>query len=133
MTDLKILQWNCRSINRNNINLECLLSVNGFVNIIALSETWLHSGQKFSLRGYQIFRQDKINGYGGVALCLSKNLCVSLVPLNNQLQTFSGSIDMVCADLHLPSQLPIRIYSIYCPPQARIPAQFFNELVKEKG
>ena len=107
MTDLKILQWNCRSINRNNINLECLLSVNGFVNIIALSETWLHSGQKFSLRGYQIFRQDKINGYGGVALCLSKNLCVSSVPLNNQLQTLSGSIDMVCADLHLPSQLPI--------------------------
>ena len=70
---LKILQWNIRSIKANK---EYLLNFvfNEKPDLILLNETWLKLNSPFILKHYTICRQDRQDGYGGVATCIKNNI-----------------------------------------------------------
>lgn len=86
--DIKILQWNIRSVNSNRANL-ILLANEESPDIIFLNETWLKSNQNFVLSSYNIIRQDREDGYGGVAICVKKNIIFSnLKKFNSEVAQF---------------------------------------------
>lgn len=75
---LKLIQWNIRSIKSNRDNL-ITLTRNENPDIVCLNETWLKSNENFNLNAYNIVRQDREDGYGGVATCIRKNILFSKV------------------------------------------------------
>ena len=70
---LKIMQWNIRSIKANRDNLINLISERD-PDLIFLNETWLKPTQTFNLKAYKTLRQDRDDGYGGVATCIKTNI-----------------------------------------------------------
>lgn len=77
----KILQWNCLSINSNRTDLLHLIDTYNF-NIIALSETWLLPGSSWNIRGFNILRDDRDDGYGGTALLIHNKLDFTPIHIN---------------------------------------------------
>ena len=72
LPDLKILQWNARSINSNKSSLEQLVCDYG-VDICLISETWLKQNDHFSLQNFNVFRKDRLDrAGGGVAVLVHK-------------------------------------------------------------
>lgn len=60
--NIKILQWNIRSVNKNRANLAKFSE--GF-DIIFLNETWLKTNHNFYFKPFCTIRQDREDGYGG--------------------------------------------------------------------
>lgn len=67
------MHWNLRSANSNRNNLISLIRKYD-PDVICLNETWLKSDQNFNINSYHIIRQDRDDGYGGVATCIKKNI-----------------------------------------------------------
>lgn len=59
------MQWNIRSVNKNRTNLTKFLE--GF-DLISLNETWLQNNYNFNFKSFYTIRQDREDGYGGVAI-----------------------------------------------------------------
>lgn len=78
MLNLKIVQWNIRSINSNRENLNNLICREK-PHIILLNETWLKPNQNFCLKSFHIVRQDRDDGYAGVATCIRKNIVFNTI------------------------------------------------------
>ena len=71
--NLKILQWNIRSVRANKDDLINLIREKE-PDIILLNETWLNPNFNFHLNSYNIVRQDRADGYGGVVSCFKKSI-----------------------------------------------------------
>ncbi|KAL3271879.1 hypothetical protein HHI36_022349 [Cryptolaemus montrouzieri] len=63
---MKIIQWNIRIINAIREDLTEFLSEEN-PDVICPNKTWLKPTQNFHLISYSIMRQDRDDGYGGVA------------------------------------------------------------------
>ena len=46
---------------------------------MALNETWLKEGKGFNLKSFKIVRQDREDGYGGIATCVKNNINFSVI------------------------------------------------------
>lgn len=69
----KIVQWNCRSITNKKTDLIYLLNkYDPFA--CALSETWLKSESTLKISGYACLREDRPDGYSGVAILIKNSL-----------------------------------------------------------
>lgn len=71
--NLKICQWNCRSAIANKTNLEHLLEDNK-VDVALLSETWFKPGRYVAFSGYNVERNDRHDGHGGVAILIKTSI-----------------------------------------------------------
>lgn len=71
--DLKIIQWNIRGVFNNLENLRYLLEEQK-PDIIMLEETWFKSRDKFNHKDYVIYRKDRIDGYGGIAALIHREI-----------------------------------------------------------
>lgn len=113
---INIVQWNAQSIYPKKLDFEQLLSKEK-VHIAALCETWLDSLTNFTIRDYQVFRRDRLDTYGGVAILTHRTvktqLCFSQ-QCNCRLVTRSG-IEIVHVKI-LNCQYIENIISLYCPP-----------------
>lgn len=78
-----ILQWNSRSVTNKKTDLFYLINKHKPI-IIALCETWLKHGQIFGIPGYSCIRNDRSDGYGGVAILIKNNVAFSQIVLPNQ-------------------------------------------------
>lgn len=109
MSLLRIIQWNARSMRPKRNELE-LLMVQEKIHIALISETWLEPDSYMNISGYNIFRKDRIDGYGGVAIIVSKSIKVQpcLININN------SGIEMISIKLLNCSQIK-NIVLIYCP------------------
>lgn len=103
--DSKIIQWNCRSIIPKKTDLIFMINKYNPI-VIALVETWLKPGYVFNIPGYTCLRDDRLDGYGGVAI-LIKN-CISFSPITFPSHAFSERINLVGLQLD-----NISIISIY--------------------
>lgn len=78
-----IIQWNVRSVTNKKTDLIYL--VNKYKPlIVALSETWLKHDRIFGIPGYVCIRNDRSDGYGGVAILIKNNVAFSQIALPNQ-------------------------------------------------
>lgn len=112
---LKIVQWNCRSIINKKSDLLFLLNKYNPITV-ALQETWLKPEFFFKISGFSTLREDRSDGYGGVALLINNSF--NFTPFS--LPSHSDEFSIVAA--HLNKILIVSIY-ISCPSSS-----IFNEI-----
>lgn len=95
---LKIVQWNCRSAVSNKSELTHLINkYDPF--IIALAETWLTPSFAFNVNNYFCLREDRIDGYGGVALLIKSSCSFNALAFPSHHNGFSivgAIVDHIC-------------------------------------
>lgn len=112
----KVIQWNCRSVISKKHDLIYLSNkLNPF--IFALSETWLKPGTLFRVPGYSCLREDRPDGYGGVALLIRNSIQFSIIPTpphsNDEWSIIAAIVNNIC------------IISVYIPHPSSV---IFHEL-----
>lgn len=75
-----LLQWNCRSIYNKKTELIYLINKhNPF--LLAIQETWLKPNSIFRVHGFTCLRDDRTDGYGGVAILVARSVIFSHIPI----------------------------------------------------
>jgi exonuclease III len=70
---INIIQWNAQSIRPKRLEIESLLHQEK-IHLALISETWLDPNINFHISGYNIFRTDRADGFGGVAILTHKSV-----------------------------------------------------------
>lgn len=110
---LNLFQWNCQSIRPKLAEFDVLLSQEK-IHIALLNETWLEPDSNFRISGYNIFRQDRDDSYGGVAIAVHTSIKARSFFINNN----NPNIQCICVQL-LNCDFLQNIISIYCPSSVR--------------
>lgn len=71
--NLRIAQWNSQSLRPKRLPFEILLNRER-IHIALVSETWLEPDSNISFNGYNIFRKDRLDAYGGVAIIVHRSI-----------------------------------------------------------
>lgn len=119
--DCKIIQWNCRSIVPKKHDLIYLLNKHSPV-VVALSETWLKPGYLFKVPGYTCLRDDRYDGYGGVALLVRNSIDFSRISFSSLIS--NDAINIVGIKIY-----NISIVSIYLARSSFIILNSINNLL----
>lgn len=91
----KIIQWNCRSIiNKKSDLIHLLNKYEPFV--VALCETCLKASYNFKISRYNIIREDRPDGYGGVAILIKNSVPYSII----NLPTHSDDISIIAVNVN---------------------------------
>ena len=87
---LKIIQWNCKSVNAPGRTQELkVLIYKEKPHIACISETWLNQSKSISAIGYKVIRKDRADGAGGGLLFLIREdlnfnlLQITTIPNSN--------------------------------------------------
>ena len=108
--NLSIAVVNCRSIMANRASFTVFIE-NHHPNIVIGTESWLSpavlNSEVFPPK-YQVFRKDRIDGYGGVFLALECCFICSEIPLNTSCEIVACKIEVCGASLI--------ICAVYRPP-----------------
>lgn len=102
LKNFTVLAWNIRSLAANETDLNFLIN-NHNPSIILLSETWLDNHKTVKFPGYNCYRQDRSDGYGGlVSLVKTKfksvHINLDITPLLNnhiEVQLFKLILDHI--------------------------------------
>ncbi|XP_013183181.2 probable RNA-directed DNA polymerase from transposon BS [Amyelois transitella] len=121
---INILQWNCQSVRPKRIELEALLSQEK-IHIAILSETWLEPYSPFDITGYHIFRADRHDGFGGVAILTHK----SIKAQRFDVQLRNNAIEVIFVKIHNCDYIE-NVISVYCPPSTNTTLSDWNEVLK---
>lgn len=74
------MQWNAQGITSNTSRTELQNFISQHrIDVVFLCETLLKPNHKFYLNGFQIYRRDRFNPGGEVAICIRKNIKHELV------------------------------------------------------
>lgn len=120
--DMTLLHLNIRHLYTNRTELTQLLN-ELTPDIIALNETHLGPQDKYTQRGYTIFRRDRNRRGGGVALMCRDTLPASHIKHPPQF----NHIEHVTIKIHI-TNFPLYITSIYLPPDTDFPHDFFTHI-----
>ena len=133
LENFSILQWNCRSISANGESLPALIHKHR-PSIVLLNETWLKTHTRFSLRNYTAIRNDRPDGYGGVAILIHKNVPFTRYTTAELISTSpsqTSTLAVKISDENVVSK-PIVICTVYIPSTSNISSfqfqHFFNSL-----
>lgn len=128
-SQLKIIQWNARSLIKNKGNL-IDYNVQFSFDIALISETWLKNKHKdFNIPGYNIVRNDRIGKKcGGAAMLLKNDLAFQEMKIG--LQTNTISIDICAVYLH---DVDLVVVSVYKPPEVRVSANEWAHIFSQFG
>jgi ribonuclease HI len=120
---LVIVQHNIGSL-KPKISLLNNFLDNHNVDICILNETWLRASDFIQIRGYQIFRRDSDNGYGGVAI-----LCKNYIRCTNINLWSSDKIQTLAVNIKIKNN-SFTILGIYCPPRSgRFPISVLKSII----
>lgn len=112
-SSLNTFQWNAQSIRPKSTSFEQLL-IQEKVHIAVLCETWLEKESNFNITGYNIFRLDRQDGYGGVAIfahiSITAHIC-NTYQSNPGIETLHIKISN-CESVE-------NIIAVYCPSNIR--------------
>ena len=71
-TGIHIMQWNAEGVRNKKTDLQQFLKMHN-IDICCLQETHLNGNHRFTVRGYEAFRQDRTTGHKGGVITLVKN------------------------------------------------------------
>lgn len=106
---INIIQWNAQSLRPKMISFTELLNKEK-IHIAILSETWLDNEVELNVSGYNIYRKDRYDSYGGVAIFVHKSIRSHL----NFFQVLNSGIEVVSAKLINCKDLE-NVVALYCP------------------
>ena len=107
---INILQWNAEGVYQKKISLEERLRQED-IEIACLQETHLKENQRFNVRGYQTFRQDRVGRTkGGIALLVKNTLSAKefSVSTNDQAEIQGANIVI--------NNQQMEVINVYSPP-----------------
>lgn len=110
---INILQWNAQSLKPKLIAFRELL-IKENIHVAILSETWLDSEDKVNISGYNVYRRDRFDSYGGIAIVVHKSIRSELKTIHSQ----NSGIEVMHVCLH-NCQYVKNVVSIYCPSSVR--------------
>lgn len=113
-----------RSYNVNIDSLKILIKDHN-PDIILLNETWLKKSHSVRCKGYHILREDREDGYGGIAIMIKQHISYQVTNINNN--TLNPNIQL--QTIFLP-QVNLHILNIYCPSQHLIQKQNWINLIQ---
>lgn len=106
---LNILQWNSQSIRPKITEFESLLFKDQ-IHIAIICETWLEEHSFLNISQYNIYRKDRADGYGGVAIIVHKSITSEL-----KVSSISNTgIEILHVKINNCKYLK-NIVSVYCP------------------
>ena len=117
---IDILQWNAEGVYKKKIALTEKLHKEN-IDVACLQETHLKENQRFTMRGYQVFRHDREGrAKGGVAILVKNTIPVHefTVSTNNQAEIHGVSI--------IINEKQYKIFNIYCPPDRDLPLDLIH-------
>lgn len=93
-TNINLFQWNSQSLRPKLCSFADLLAREN-IHIAIISESWLDSESDMTISGYNVYRTDRWDGYGGVAIIVHKSIQAHIHPIyiNNT------GIEVVCIKL----------------------------------
>jgi hypothetical protein len=86
--NFNILQWNVRSLTARLPSLQNLLSVHK-CSIAIISEIWILPSRLLYIPNFKIFRIDRPDGYGDVAIAIHNSFKTKLIPIDDLLEIVS--------------------------------------------
>lgn len=114
MDTLHIVQWNAQSLISNRLVLTKFLYDNN-IHIAIISETWLKPHQFFSIKGYNIIRNDCGNNHNGVAILIHNIITHSQITTH-----FDSSLQNVCVKIKINNN-ELSVVSFYSPSNTNPP------------
>jgi exonuclease III len=125
-----MLQWNIRSLPARCLSVQHLLASSKCF-VVIISETWLSPSRNFHIPHFNIFRANRHDGYGGVAIEVHSSLKVRSIEINLNLKlAFSTyKIDIVGIEvLNIQNFPSISFWSCYIPDDSLISPEILNSL-----
>ncbi|KAG6461494.1 hypothetical protein O3G_MSEX012673 [Manduca sexta] len=107
---LNIMQWNAQSIKPKLVILEQLLHQEK-IHILAVSETWLNSHTNLNIKDYCIFRRDRSDSYGGVAILIHRSFKAQICQTSN----INPSLEVLVVKV-FNCEYVEHVIAAYCPP-----------------
>lgn len=110
---INILSWNANSIKyKCNELSQTILDYN--LDIIGLCETKINDNYNLSIKGFHVYRNNRDNRGGGVALAINKNIKQTFYNLPQL-----NSVEAVAAQIHTP-QGQVLLICMYIPPKNKL-------------
>ncbi|KAG6453577.1 hypothetical protein O3G_MSEX008208 [Manduca sexta] len=123
--NINIIQWNSQSVKPKLVEFEQLLSRER-IHIATLSETWLSPGppkSKLKINGYNIFRADRHDSYGGVAIFTHRSIKAQL----GSFQNYNSGIEVIYVKIFNCPHIE-NILSVYCAPSVSTVSQDWDQI-----
>lgn len=115
--NFNIFQWNSQSLRPKMACFENLL-LQEKIHIAGVCETWLEPGAGIKATNYDIFRRERHDSYGGIAVFIHKSVKAQLVCTNCS----HPDIDLLHVKIFNCSDIE-NIVIVYCPPTTRTSVQ----------
>jgi exonuclease III/ribonuclease HI len=125
---IKIVHWNCQSLNNKISDLEnFILQLN--IDIICLNEVWLDENQanRFKFRNFNCIFNCRDGRGGGVAILVNQKFKVFQIPLRGNI--YNKVIETVAAEIHI-NNFKFNLVSAYFPHISRINSSCLTEWFK---
>lgn len=119
---LTILQWNSQSV-RPKLEAFQNILFQEKVHIAALCETWLEPNSHLKVAHYNVFRKDREDAYGGVAIFVHKSVCSQVY----NIRCSNPGIEILCIKVYNCSQIDY-IAAVYCAPSVRTSQQDWDSV-----
>ena len=131
LENLKIIQWNCKSVHaKGRLSELVVLMHTNLPHIACISETWLNvNSNHVNIRGYKTFRKARILGHaGGLMFLIREDLSFNLFNVHTVL---NSRIEAQAIEISLGRD-SVKILHIYNPVTS-IEIGHFNHLVQQLG
>lgn len=119
---INIIQWNCQSLKNRLPQLEALLFQDK-IHIAALSETWLEPDFNLRVSGYNVYRKDRCDGYGGVAILTHYSIRAQI----SHRQIRNPGLEVLHLNIYNCESLNT-VISSYCAPSVRTCQQDWDDI-----
>lgn len=126
-SSINLLQWNCRSIRAARESLQHIIYQEN-IHIALISETWLLPNEPFYMSGFQIYRHDRTDGYGGSLILIKNCIPSSHLHINPRPLLSSPNSTVATAQIHLKDKT-YKICSVYIPPNTDLHPQHISDLL----
>lgn len=94
----KLVQWNCLSLTTRKQDLINVINKHDPF-LVCLQETWLRKESLFKMPGYVCLREDRPDGYGGVAILIKNSMSFTSVSLpvhSDSLSILAVIVNSIC-------------------------------------
>lgn len=119
-SQLVVATWNANGVRGRKGELEIFLESHN-VSVMLLSETLLSKSVAFGIKGYQTFRKDRVTRGGGVAVLVKRDMAVSQISLDSELEAVGVETD-IGGKRH-------RFIAVYVPPSRELYKEDIDSLI----
>ena len=106
------------------------------IDILMLQETWLSQNVEFKLKGFKVYRQDRVNNPrgGGIAIICKENLDTEVINSNEIMEMGEvNELQFVTIKLKTNKGSNLEISSVYSQPKKNLKETVLREMMKSEN